>query len=95
VFKTLPDIFVPSAFTPGGTANNLFRPIPVGIATFKYFRVYNRYGQLVYATAVSGNGWDGRVNGKLQEPGTFVWTAEGISYQGKNIVRQGTVVLVR
>ncbi|MBN9382631.1 MAG: gliding motility-associated C-terminal domain-containing protein [Chitinophagaceae bacterium] len=95
VFKTLPDIFVPNAFTPGGTANSLFRPIPVGIATFQYFRVYNRYGQLVYSTTVTGRGWDGRVNGKLQEPGTFVWVAQGISYQGRTISRKGTVVLVR
>ena len=95
VFKTLPDIFVPSGFTPGGTANNIFRPIPVGIAKFEYFRVYNRYGQLVYSTTVSGSGWDGRVNGQLQEPGTFVWVAQGISYQKKTITRKGTVVLIR
>jgi len=95
VFKTLPDIFVPNAFTPGGTANSIFRPVPVGIADFQYFRVYNRYGQLVYSTTVAGRGWDGRVNGKLQQPGTFVWATQGISYQGKTISRKGTVVLVR
>jgi gliding motility-associated-like protein len=95
VFKTLPDIFVPNAFTPGSTANSVFRPIPVGIAEFQYFRVYNRYGQLVYSSKVASNGWDGRVNGTLQGPGTFVWVAQGISYQGKTISRKGTVVLVR
>lgn len=95
VFKTLPDIFVPNAFTPGSTANSVFRPIPVGIAEFQYFRVYNRYGQLVYSTKVASRGWDGRVNGTLQGPGTFVWVAQGISYQGKTISRKGTVVLVR
>jgi len=95
VFKTLPDIFVPNAFTPGGTANSIFRPVPVGIATFQYFRVYNRYGQLVYSTTTAGRGWDGRVNGKLQEPGTFVWVVQGISYQGKTVNRKGTMVLVR
>jgi len=95
VFKTLPDIFVPSAFTPGGTANNVFRPVPVGIATFDYFRVYNRYGQLVFSTSQAGRGWDGRVNGRLQDPGTFVWMVSGISYQGKTIFHKGTVILVR
>jgi hypothetical protein len=95
VFKTLPDIFVPSAFTPGGTTNNVFRPVPVGIATFDYFRVYNRYGQLVFSTSQAGRGWDGRVNGKLQDPGTFVWMVQGISYQGKTVFHKGTVVLIR
>ncbi|HVV07289.1 MAG TPA: hypothetical protein VHC96_23840 [Puia sp.] len=95
VFKTLPDIFVPSAFTPGGVANNVFRPVPVGIATFEYFRVYNRYGQLVFSTSQAGKGWDGRVNGRLQDPATFVWMVQGISYQGKTVVHKGTVVLIR
>jgi hypothetical protein len=95
VFKTMPDIFVPNAFTPGSTANSVFRPVPVGIATFEYFRVYNRYGQLVFSTSQAGRGWDGRVNGKLQDPGTFVWMVQGVSYQGKTVFHKGTVVLVR
>ncbi len=70
VFRTLPDIFVPNAFTPGTNSNSLFRPIPVGIATLQYFRVYNRWGQLVYSTSVPGQGWDGRLNGHAMEAGS-------------------------
>jgi gliding motility-associated-like protein len=75
--------------------NNVFRPVPVGIAHFQFFRVYNRYGQLVFSTSQSGRGWDGRVNGKIQDPGTFVWAVQGVSYQGKTVFHKGTVVLVR
>ena len=95
VFKTNPEIFVPNAFTPGGTANNVFRPIPVGIATFQYFRVYNRWGQLVYSTTATGQGWDGRVNGTLQPAGGYVWMVQGISYTGKVVFKKGTMVLIR
>ena len=95
VFKTLPDIFVPSAFTPGKGSNSIFRPIPVGISRLDYFKVYNRVGQLVYATSATGQGWDGRVNGKLQDIGTYVWMAQGVSYTGKTIFRKGTTVLIR
>ncbi|HEY4064655.1 MAG TPA: gliding motility-associated C-terminal domain-containing protein [Puia sp.] len=95
VFKTLPDIFVPNAFTPGGATNNLFRPIPVGISTLQYFRVYNRYGQLVYATSAMGEGWDGRIGGRLVDSGTFVWMVQGKTYTGKTIFHKGTMVLVR
>ena len=63
VFKPLPDLFVPNAFTPGRAANGVFRPIPVGISRLNYFRVYNRNGQLVYSTSQMGEGWDGRVWG--------------------------------
>lgn len=94
VFKTAPDIFVPNAFAPRGV-NRLLRPIPVGIATLSYFRVYNRWGQLIYHTSEVGRGWDGTVTGKDQPGGTYIWHAMGKDYTGKTIVRQGTAILVR
>ena len=95
IYGTGPDIFVPSAFTPGGPTNNLFRPIPVGIATLAYFRVYNRWGQLVYSTTRMGDGWDGRLNGHEAEGGTYVWMVAGTTYMGRTVVHKGTMVLVR
>lgn len=95
VFTTLPDIFVPNAFTPERASNNLFRPIPVGIRKLDYFRVYNRWGQLVYNNADPGKGWDGTINGNSQGPDTYVWMVQGTSYTGQVIFRKGTVVLMR
>jgi gliding motility-associated-like protein len=95
VFKTLPDIFVPNAFTPGLGTNNIFRPIAVGISTLEYFRVYNRWGGLVYSTSRLGEGWDGMVSGKPQPSGTYVWVVEGTTYTGKTIHRKGTAILIR
>lgn len=94
VFKTAPDIFVPNAFAPAGT-NRVLRPIPVGISTLSFFRVYNRYGQLVYQTKEIGRGWDGSLAGKAQPTGTYIWHAAGTDYTGKSIVRQGTAILIR
>ncbi len=95
VFKTLPDIFVPTGFTPGKPYNNIFRPIPVGISSLQFFRVYNRWGQLVYSTSQIGRGWDGRLGGKPQDAGSFVWMVQGIDYLGKTISKKGTMVLIR
>jgi len=95
VFKTAPDIFVPNAFTPGKNINNVFRPIPVGISSLQYFRVYNRSGQLVFSTTRIGAGWDGNVNGKPQDSGGFVWTVRGVDYTGKIVEKKGTMVLIR
>ena len=95
VFKALPDIFVPNAFTPGKAANALFRPIPVGIASLQSFRVFNRWGQQVYSNTDPSKGWDGKFNGKAQPQGTYVWMASGIDYTGKAIVKKGTVLLLR
>jgi hypothetical protein len=95
VFKTAPDIFVPNAFTPGGPNNSLFRPVPVGISSLTFFRVYNRWGQLVYSTSTVGQGWDGRLNGRLQESGSFVWMVQGTTYTGNTVSKRGTMVLIR
>ncbi|RYZ56370.1 MAG: PKD domain-containing protein [Sphingobacteriales bacterium] len=95
VFKTQPDIFVPNAFNPAGTRNPVFRPVPVGISTLSYFRVYNRWGQLVFQTSQAGKGWDGMVDGKPQGAGAFVWIVSGVDYTGKTVTRRGTAVLIR
>jgi len=95
IFKTGPDIFVPNAFTPGGATNNIFRPIPVGISSLAYFRVYNRWGQLVYSTSRIGDGWDGRMNGQPVPPGTYVWMVQGTTYAKRTVFHKGTMVLVR
>src|SRR5690606_25353727 len=47
----VPGFYVPSAFTPNGDGlNDVFRPTPVGILKLEYFRIYNRYGELVFET---------------------------------------------
>ncbi|MFI5192474.1 MAG: hypothetical protein ACHQD7_00390 [Chitinophagales bacterium] len=95
VFKTKPDIFVPNAFTPGLAVNSLFRPIPVGISSLRFFRVYNRLGQLVYNTSSMGKGWDGTLNGVPQGAGGYVWMVQGTDYTGATVTKNGTMVLIR
>ena len=94
VFKTSADIFVPNAFVPGGK-NKVLRPILVGMATLSYFRIYNRWGQLVFQTSASGHGWDGTLGGQPQASGTYVWIAQGTDYTGKLVLRKGTAILIR
>lgn len=96
VFNTAPDIFVPTAFTPNNDKTNDFLiPIPAGISTFDYFRVYNRYGELVFSTKQPGKGWDGKINGKEQGTASFAWYVRGTDYTGKVIFKKGTSTLIR
>ncbi|MFL9482357.1 PKD domain-containing protein [Chitinophagaceae bacterium LWZ2-11] len=96
VFKTPPEIFVPTGFTPNGDGkNDILKPITVGIANLNYFSVYNRLGQLIYSTTEIGKGWDGTFGGNPQPSGTYVFMAQGIDYSGKAVFRKGTVVLIR
>ncbi|MBL0883068.1 MAG: gliding motility-associated C-terminal domain-containing protein, partial [Chitinophagaceae bacterium] len=96
VFKTGPDLFVPSAFTPNGDGrNDIIRPVGVGVATLQYFRIYNRWGQLLFSTNQTGKGWDGTFNGTSQPPGTYVFEAVGTDQLGNRIYKKGTIVLIR
>ncbi len=96
VFKTQPDIFVPSGFTPNNDGrNDILKPIPVGITKLDFFSVYNRFGQLIYTTSEFGKGWDGNFSGSAQPSGTYVFIAQGVDFTGKVIFKKGTSVLVR
>jgi gliding motility-associated-like protein len=90
------NIYVPKVFTPNNDGtNDVLKPILVGIATFHYFNVYNRWGNLVYASQDPTQGWDGTFRGVAQPVETYLWIAEGIDIQGKKIVQKGMTSLVR
>ena len=96
IFKTNPDIFVPTGFTPNQDGrNDVLKAIPVGIKRFEYFNIYNRWGQLLFSTSDASKGWDGSFSGKDQQSGTYVFTTQGIDYTDKPVVKKGTVVLIR
>ena len=95
IAQTLPDIFVPNAFTPAASRNNLFRPVCIGISSLEFFQVYNRWGQLVFSTSQIGQGWDGTIQGQAQQTNTYLWMAKATDYTGRVITKKGTVVLLR
>jgi gliding motility-associated-like protein len=90
------DILVPSAFTPNGDGrNDVLRPVLFGIKELLSFRVYNRWGQLMYETQTALQGWNGRFKGKMMGSEVVVWIAEGIGVDGKQYVRKGTSVCIQ
>jgi gliding motility-associated-like protein len=96
VFFIKPDLLVPNAFTPNGDdKNNIFKPIPIGMKSVDIFRVYNRWGQMLYSGTGNGSGWDGTFAGRKQEMATYVWYAEGTDYLNNKLKRKGSVILIR
>lgn len=93
---TGPDIYMPTAFTPNGDGkNDRFTPFPVGVVSIKYFRVFDRWGQLVFSTNKLYDGWDGKLGGIEAPTGVYVWTVEGVTKNNKVITKKGTVSLIR
>jgi len=91
-------IHVPKAFSPNGDGQNdrLF-PVLVGIGQLKYFRVFNRWGVMVYEarSAGSGIGWDGVYRGTPQPMETYVWVAEAVDANGRTVKAGGNTILIR
>ena len=95
MFKQV-EIYVPSGFSPNGDHHNdVLLPQLVGVKELKYFKVFDRWGQLVYQTNEFGKGWDGVYKGTRQPMESYLWIAEGIDVYGKAIKRTGSSILVR
>ena len=86
---------LPNAFTPGNGSNNLFKILKNGIATLNYFRIYNRWGNLVYESNNIDAGWDGTYNGQPQPFDVYVYEVEATTSTGKIFHKTGNVTLIR
>ncbi len=93
-------VFIPNAFTPTGSIpeNRKFMVRASGIAAVKSFRVFNRWGQVVFErNNFSPNdpayAWDGTVKGKPADTGVYIYTAEVICENGIPYSYKGDVTL--
>ena len=89
-------IAVPTGFTPNNDGlNDKLYPLNAYKALNLVFKVYNRYGQLVWQTTDWTKQWDGRMNGIMQNGGIFVWTLTYVHADtGKAVSQKGTTVLI-
>jgi len=92
------DIYVAGGFTPNRDGkNDRVYPIAVGVSVFYSFKIFNRWGNLVFESSSLDPdlGWDGTLKGKDQPADTYTWVVYGIGQTGKPISKSGSVVLIR
>lgn len=90
------DFLVPKAFSPNNDGHNdkLLLVMP-GIEILSYFRIFNRWGNLVFETNNISTNWDGTFKGLAQPSESYTWFAEGISNLGNKIQRNGQTLILR
>ncbi len=90
-------IAVPNAFTPNNDGiNDYLYPLNAYKALDLLFRVYNRFGQLLFETRDWTNKWDGKFRGQGADPGTYVWVLQYTnSDTGNRVEQKGTTILIR
>lgn len=87
--------YVPTAFTPdGNNQNDLLRPLG-NLQRLDYFKVYNRWGNLMFETTQMGAGWDGRFKGVMQPADTYTWVLVGTDANSQPIKQSGKALLIR
>jgi len=89
-------IGVPNAFSPNSdSANDILFVKGYNIEWFN-FKLFNRWGELVFETEDLAIGWDGIYNGKDQEMDVFAYLLNARLLDGTNINNQtGNVTLLR
>jgi gliding motility-associated-like protein len=90
-------IDVPSAFTPNGDGvNDVIYVDGWGIKKLNYFRIFNRWGQLLFESNDIKVGWDGTYNGVPQNMETYVYQVSAETYiQDKSLQKSSNFRLIR
>ncbi|RYE23756.1 MAG: hypothetical protein EOP51_09610 [Sphingobacteriales bacterium] len=91
------DLSLPNAFAPGGSNNNTatFGIMNGQLIKLTYFRIFDRWGKLVFETTDPTKRWDGRINDEWAQMGVYVWEAEGFCTSGQAVKKKGNVTLIR
>lgn len=90
-----PLLDVPNAFTPGRFGRNSYVTVTgFGIAKMTW-RIYNRWGKLVFETHDRRAGWDGSVNGQPQPMDVYAYTLDVEYFDGNKVRKTGDITLIR
>ncbi len=90
-------VVFPNAFTPNGDGkNDVFRMIKKGgTLNISVFRIFNRWGQIVFDSANDKIGWDGTCNGVPQDMDTYHYYTKYKCADGNYYEEKGEVTLIR
>ena len=101
IFCDAGQVFIPNAFTPNGDGqNDVFFPRGKGVKLIKTFRIYNRWGQMVFEREGlmindASNAWDGAYLGGSPRPDVYMYIVEAICDTGEPINLKGDVTIIR
>jgi gliding motility-associated-like protein len=90
-----PLLDVPNAFTPGRFGQNSIIMVKgFGIATMSW-KIYNRWGQVVFESNNPFIGWDGTYKGAAQPMDVYAYTLDATFFNGIKVRRKGDITLIR
>lgn len=90
------DVLVPKAFSPNGDGmNDQVFAYPAGLRQLEFFRIFDRYGRLVFETRNPALGWNGKYKNTELPMEVYHWVARGVDFKGNTVLREGNILLIR
>ncbi|MFT5778669.1 MAG: gliding motility-associated-like protein, partial [Crocinitomicaceae bacterium] len=86
---------VPNAFTPDGSSDNDILYVRGALIKDMVFRVYDRWGELVFESFDRNDGWDGNFRGKPMDPDTYDYYLKVTCLDDIESIIKGNVTLIR
>ncbi len=89
-------LYMPKAFTPNGdNLNDYYRVPPSNKNHLLSFKIFNRWGKLVFSSTNPLQGWDGRFHNEPLPSDTFIYMIEMEGLSGKRLSEKGSFILLR
>jgi len=88
-------VFVPNAFSPNADGENDVLYVRSAIATTIEFRVFDRWGEMIFESTSVNNGWDGTFRDKLVDPDVYDFYLKAICISGDEQIIKGNITLIR
>ncbi len=90
-----PYIFVPNAFSPNGDNENDVLYVRGQLIEGLLFRVFDRWGEMVFESTDRTIGWDGTFRGKQLDPDVYDYYLKAICVDGEESIVKGNITLMR
>lgn len=89
------ELFVPDAFSPNNDGNNDCLKVYSNCLEEVLFRVYSRWGELIYESTEIGGCWDGTYHGKELNSGAYAYTVKALLVNGVEVDIKGNTTLFK
>ncbi len=89
-----PTVYVPNAFTPNLDQANEWLYVRGNFITELNFKVFDRWGELVFETNDQAVGWNGYYKGKKVDPAVFVYYLRAVCEGGEIYFEEGNITVL-
>lgn len=90
-----PTVFIPNAFTPNYDGNNDVVYVRGDNIELMTFRIFTRWGELIFESQDQNDGWDGTFNGKMMNPDVYVYYLDVTCVGGDEQLIKGNITIIR